>query len=120
MAREIDLSKPLDEATIAYLRQTRPREIVDRLIYVASQNASDGAVEGSADPADSDEENTSDDEAGDVEQGSEDPSEEGSFDPDEHNVDQVNEYLVTASPEEAERVLALEREGKSRSGILNN
>lgn len=35
MAREIDLSKPLDQVTIEYLRSTRPLGTVERMIEIA-------------------------------------------------------------------------------------
>lgn len=40
------------------------------------------------------------------------------FDPSVHTVDEVNTYLSTADPVEAERVLEAEHAGKSRIGIL--
>lgn len=40
------------------------------------------------------------------------------FDPSEHDVDGVNEHLAGASPAEQHRVLALERAGKARKGVL--
>lgn len=40
------------------------------------------------------------------------------YDPANNTVDDVNAYLVDASPEERERVLQAEREGKARKGIL--
>lgn len=39
------------------------------------------------------------------------------FDPASANVDQVNKYLATASPEEVARVLEAEKNGKNRSSI---
>lgn len=41
------------------------------------------------------------------------------FDPSAHNLDDVRAYLDDASPEEVERVLAAERAGKARVGILS-
>lgn len=40
------------------------------------------------------------------------------FDPADHSVVEVRNYLDYASPEEAERVLDLERNGKARAGIV--
>lgn len=40
------------------------------------------------------------------------------FDPSAHDVDGVNDYLAGASPAEQHRVLALERAGKARKGVL--
>jgi hypothetical protein len=39
------------------------------------------------------------------------------FDPTTATVDQVNAYLATASPEEIERVLAAEAQGKNRATV---
>lgn len=51
------------------------------------------------------------------------PQDEGTppadlFDPAEHDLDEVRDYLATASPEEAARVREAERAGKARKGIL--
>lgn len=43
---------------------------------------------------------------------------DGLFDPSEVNAPEVHEYLAE-HPEDVERVIALEREGKARAGILN-
>lgn len=40
------------------------------------------------------------------------------FNPSDHNVDDVNAYLETASDDERARVLQAETEGQSRKGIL--
>ncbi|CCW14588.1 hypothetical protein EBESD8_51580 [Rhodococcus aetherivorans] len=40
------------------------------------------------------------------------------YDPANYTVDDVNAYLAEASPQEQDRVLAVEREGKARKGIL--
>jgi hypothetical protein len=40
------------------------------------------------------------------------------FDPTEHTVAEVNHYLDYATPEERDRVLAAERDGKARAGIV--
>lgn len=40
------------------------------------------------------------------------------YDPANYTVDEVNTYLAEASPEERDRVLQAEREGKARKGIL--
>lgn len=45
-------------------------------------------------------------------------SEVDGFDPSAHDVDGVNEYMATATPAEQHRVLALERAGKARKGVL--
>ena len=39
------------------------------------------------------------------------------FDPSRHTVAEVNDYLASADQTEQERVLALEADGKSRSGV---
>jgi len=94
MAREIDLSKPLDDGTIAYLRSTRPVAVVEHLIQVAQSNADSVEDEGKG---------TSE-----------------LFDPSEHDARTVKDYLLTASDEEAQRVLEAERAGKARVGILKD
>jgi hypothetical protein len=40
------------------------------------------------------------------------------FDPAGHTVAEVNDYLDYAVPEERDRVLAAERDGKNRAGIV--
>lgn len=40
-----------------------------------------------------------------------------SFDPADHSVEKVNDYLRSSSPEERQRVLTLEAQGKNRSKI---
>lgn len=42
------------------------------------------------------------------------------FDPAEHNVDDVVAHLASAGPGERDRVLAAERTGKARAGVLNS
>lgn len=42
----------------------------------------------------------------------------GDFDPSDHKVDEVQEYLESASEEERQRVLAAEKDGKGRVTIL--
>lgn len=42
------------------------------------------------------------------------------FDPSAHGVKAVNDYLRSASPAERHRVLAAERAGKARSGVLRS
>lgn len=46
------------------------------------------------------------------------PPAAASFDPGEHSVKEVRAYLEGADEEETARVLAAERNGKSRAGIL--
>lgn len=108
MSKEIDLSKPLDEDTVRWLMQRRPKEVVDRLVFISQQNAPEDSGDVQEEGNGEDTEELNGDEDG------------NSFDPGEYTVDEVNDYLVTVSPDEAERVLELERNGKSRSGILNN
>jgi len=45
--------------------------------------------------------------------------ESGQFDPSKHTVAEVEEYLATADADEYDRVIAAEREGKSRQGVLS-
>ncbi|MGZ4465200.1 MAG: hypothetical protein ACXVW0_07575 [Nocardioides sp.] len=40
------------------------------------------------------------------------------FDPTDHTVAEVTEYLAYASPEERDRVLQVEQDGKARAGIV--
>lgn len=42
------------------------------------------------------------------------------YDPSQHTVDEVQEYLATADDAERDRVLAAERDGKARVGILGD
>lgn len=42
------------------------------------------------------------------------------FDPAEHTVAEVNDYLDRADDDERERVLALERDGQARKGVLGS
>ena len=42
------------------------------------------------------------------------------FDPDEHTVDEVLAHLAKAEEDERERVLAAERAGKARKGVLGS
>lgn len=91
--RKIDLSKPLDKKTIAYLRSTRPLGYVDRMIELAGGPTEEVDTEDELD---------------------------GQYDPSEDTVNEVLEYLLTASDEEAERVLAVETGGKARAGILSS
>ena len=41
------------------------------------------------------------------------------YDPGEYNVEQVKEHLAAATPEEVDRVKAVEAEGQGRKGIVN-
>lgn len=41
------------------------------------------------------------------------------FDPAEHNVGEVLDYLADAEPDEVQRVLDAERDGKARKGVLD-
>lgn len=99
MALNVDLSKPLDEETIADLRARLPLGQVDRLIELAEASETPEADD-SGDSAGED---------GD-----------GPFDPSVHGVREVREYLLTATPEETERVLDAERAGKARRGLLDD
>lgn len=136
MAREIDLSKPLDAETLAYLRSTRPMSHVDRLIELAgvedggdgvetaddgddTTNAPDGGSEVGDGPETVAEDGSGDN--GDPEEGGdgvEDLIGSPTFDPSTHTTDEVTEYLKTATDEERERVLGLERDGKARKTIV--
>lgn len=45
-------------------------------------------------------------------------NETAAYDPADYNVDEVNEYLASASDAERDRVLKAERKGEARKGIL--
>lgn len=47
------------------------------------------------------------------------PTPDGPFDPSAHTVDEVTAYLA-ANPDDAERVVAEERLGKNRAGIVGS
>jgi hypothetical protein len=50
---------------------------------------------------------------------SEDPDPQAEFDPSAHTVAEVNDYL-DANPDDADRVLAAERDGKARVSIVGD
>lgn len=52
--------------------------------------------------------------------GLEDEGDGEPFDPSKHSVNDVRAHLETASPEEAERVLEAERNGKARSSLVGS
>jgi hypothetical protein len=123
MARDIDLSKPLSKEDIAYLKARHSLPYVERLVELAGTASSEpenGPQSGSdTDPAPS----APGSESG-TENGGEDVDEDliGSttdFDPGQHTADEVLKHLKDASDEEKSRVLALEKDGKGRSTILN-
>ena len=55
--------------------------------------------------------------SGEPEGGADEPDAADLFDPSEVNAPEVHAYLA-AHPDDVERVIALEREGKARAGIL--
>lgn len=94
MARELDLSKPLSDDVVADLKSRYPLEYVQRMVDLASETGSaDKTVKG--------------------------VMAEGS-DPGEFTVDEVKDFLLTASDEEAERVLKAEADGKARKSLLES
>lgn len=46
------------------------------------------------------------------------PGSDAGFDPSEHTVTEVNSYLAGVDESERERVLAAERDGQARKGVL--
>lgn len=129
MAIEVDLSKPLSAKEIKRLRGLLPSSLVDRYIDIANGDAGVEDAEPEDEQADESDDQESeegsgegqaeDEGQGDAEDDSEEDEEEGDlYDPTDHNVGDVQEYLLTASEEEAERVLTVERAGKNRSGIV--
>lgn len=100
MAREIDLSKPLSKEDKEYLLSRHTVEYVDRVVAIAGETKSASRL-------------SEEDLIG--ERGS-----ESDFDPGKHTVEEVNEYLASASAEEKERVLAAEKDGRARSTIVGS
>jgi hypothetical protein len=56
--------------------------------------------------------------AGDAIPGPAPDNQEAQFDPADHNIEEVEAYIASADATERERILAAEREGKARKGIL--
>lgn len=127
MARDIDLSKPLSKEDIAYLKARHSLPYVARLVDLAGMASSEPdngpeTGEGSG-QAPSAPEGGDAPENGGESSGSGDEDLIGStttdFDPGQHTADEVLKHLKDASDEEKSRVLALEKDGKGRSTILN-
>lgn len=134
--REIDLSKPLDEETIAHLRERYSNEYVDRMVYLANGPADDEeAAEEQSDEAPEDVaglgtgdgvDSTEATDLSDAEDDGEDLIGDAvgnavgtEYNPADHTVDEVNKYLRSGiSEEEKQAILQLEREGRGRSTIL--
>lgn len=122
MARDFDLTKPLTEADVKWLRSRYAANYVDRMVALAGtvaeepgdgpETASDSSQAPSAPGSESGPETPDEDLIGS------DEGELSDFDPGQHTVDEVQAHLKSASADERDRVLALERDGKGRSGIL--
>lgn len=120
MARDFDLSKPLSEEDVAYLRARYSESYVARMVELAG-GASEDAESVPETPADVAPAPSATEAPNGTETGDEDliGSTTTDFDPSEHTADEVVKHLKDASEEEKTRVLALERDGKGRSTILN-
>lgn len=88
---EIDLSKPLSKKVVDDLLTRYPVEYVNHLQGLADASAQEDESE-----------------------------DEPEYNPADHNVDEVNEYLESASDTEKARVLDLEANGEARKGILGD
>ena len=88
---EIDLSKPLPKKVVDDLLTRYPVEYVNHLQGLADANAQEEASE-----------------------------DEPEYNPADHTVDEVNDYLASASDTEKARVLDLEANGEARKGILGD
>lgn len=146
MAREIDLSKPLDEETIAHLRERYSNEYVDRMIYLANGGDADGEAEqadgdeapedvaglGTGDGVDSTEP-TEQEDGEDPSDGEEDEEDDligdasgnavgTTYNPADHTAEEVIAYLKSGNVglEERQAVLQLEKDGRGRVSILRN
>lgn len=132
MSRQLDWSKPLKEWDPEELRYAADRDLFSEAdskkvhAYLArrEQEPSEPKVEELA-PApgpedlvqEIEDEIAANEEEADAEGDTEDGETAEAYDPSEHGVSDVLEYLA-ANPDEAEAVLAAERAGKGRKGIL--
>jgi hypothetical protein len=111
MARVIDTSRPLSDEEIEYLGSRYPEGYVARMVELGKAGASvqDSVVESGG-------EGSSDSTA----DGGADLEDEDliGFDPNDYTVRDVRRYLEGASDRERQRVIALERKQRSRSGII--
>lgn len=122
MARDIDLTKPLSKADVAWLTARYPQSRVDHMVALAGQaqevpEKGDETGDGDSAPEAPEVPETGGEGA---ETGEEDLIGDGEpYDPGAHTADEVVKYLKDASDEEKSRVLAAEADGKGRSTILN-
>jgi len=127
----IEYHDPVEEADARHAPEPEPQDIGAHLKNVAIENALTEQVleQENEEPVDLEEEETEpealvhpaehDEEA--LAEGYEEPEviEEELYDPSEHNAPEVNEYLESGiTQEEYNRVIAAERNGKARKGIL--
>ena len=118
MAREIDLSKPLSQADIKYLRQRHSLAYVARMVELAAGDAEPSEAE------DNEEGNgvpESNEEPAEAEDSSEELTEDDGedligalYDPFAHTTREVRDHLKDSGPEERERIWKLERERTDR------
>lgn len=119
MPRQIDLSQPLSADDVAYLKARHSIAYVDRMVALAGttseadENQPSPASEPVPEPPAPVEEET----AGDTPSEDEDDLIGVTFDPNDHTEAEIRTYLGE-HPEERERVLAAERDGRSRKGVL--
>ena len=125
MARDIDLSKPLSDEDIAWLRSRYPLGYVEHM--VALSNAPQGAEEDDQVASPTTDTEVLETPGEDVEEADEDligdTGEE--FDPSKHTADEVLTYLGSLTDSdfdewERQRVLEAERSGKSRKTVLGS
>lgn len=137
MARE--LSFPLNEGDLAWLKERYPQGYVERMIELHGSEDAENAPEtpeepeqpqgtpegveggenGSEEPEETSEDEAEDDEDDEDILGDSDEDEGKPYDPSEHNVDDVVKHLASASDAEKSRILAAEASGKGRTTILN-
>jgi hypothetical protein len=133
MARE--LSKPLSEEDLVFLRQRYPEPYVQRMIALHGAEDAESAPETpDEDPADPE----SNEDADEAESGAEEPETDGeadgededddligdapTYDPLDHTTQEVRSYLKTATEDERKRVKAVEQartDREPRTSILN-
>lgn len=111
------LSTPLSAEDLVYLRERYADGYVERLIEL--QGTEDGALEAAkeSEAQSAGEPTDNGSEAGD---GAQNGSEEdliGLFDPSEHTEAEIKDHLE-ANPDDHDRVLAAEAEGRGRKGVL--
>lgn len=121
------ISTPLTAEDLAYLRERVSEEQVARLVELHGvEDGTEEAGDGPEDPAQGDGSENAD-EGGDGSEKDDDGTGNGddddligggpTFDPADSTEDEIRAYLE-GNPEDKERVLALEAEGRQRKGVL--